>query len=114
MIQTSLLDAIEAESRKQEGMRVAVDHAEKEEPGWAERAYGLLKEFLQETPGEFMAEQVRSYAAMIDFPLPPHARAWGAIFCRAKKEGLIYCTRIGQVSNVKAHRANANVWRVNK
>jgi hypothetical protein len=106
-MQLSLLDAIEARDK---GINKALTHAEQECEGWGEKAYDLIKQYLSEVSTSFMAEEIRSYAAMYDFPLPPHARAWGAVIVRAAKEGLIKKVGYGQVMNRKAHMANASVW----
>jgi hypothetical protein len=96
---------------RDEGMNRAVDHANRVVEDWSERAYTELQNFLRSNPGEFMCEDFRGWCAMIDFPLPPHARAFGGVIARAARAGLIKKAGIGQVKNVKAHCANANVWR---
>ena len=60
-----------------------------------------------------MGEDLRSYAAEVDFDLPPHARAWGSIIQRAAKEYLIIKISTGSVKNPKAHMANAAIWERN-
>lgn len=111
MTQLSILDVIQARTERDAGINRATDHAEAINPGWNEMAYNLLKRFLSVHHGPFMAEELRSYAAQIDFPLPPHARAWGGIMARAAKSGIIERVGLGPVSNVKAHCANATIWR---
>jgi hypothetical protein len=95
---------------KNRGMEQAINHACEMEDNWKERAYELLKTFVLKTDVPFMAEQVRSYAALIGFPLPPSNRAWGGIISRAANSGLIQRVGIGKVSNTKAHQANASIW----
>lgn len=107
-LQLDILTAIEERDR---GIQQAVDHADQVNDNWSGQAYAVLQVFLKEYPGEFMAEDFRSYCAMIDFALPPHARAFGGVIARAAKAGLIKHVRIDKVKNVKAHRANAAVWR---
>lgn len=110
-METVQLDIFRAREAKNDGIQQAIDHANYLMPNWSNDAYSLLIKFLSVHVGTFMAEEVRSYAAMIDFPLPPHARAWGGVMQRAAKEGLIQRVGYGKVKNVKAHQANAAIWR---
>jgi hypothetical protein len=109
--QTDIFEAIQA---RDEGMKKAVDHADDVKPGWSQKAYELLLKFLSEQHGPFMAEDVRSFAAMVDFPLPPSGRAWGAVIVRASKNGLIKRSGYAPVKNVRAHMTPATLWTINK
>jgi hypothetical protein len=111
IVQMRQMEIFEAREARDQGIAAAADHAEQVNPGWNDQAYDFLKKFIDIRQGPFMAEEVRSYAALIDFPLPPHARAWGGIILRAVKAGLIQQDGTGKVTNVKAHRANAAIWR---
>lgn len=111
MNQPTLFDIPEAERLKEQGIQMAVDHANSVEPGWSEKAYQLLNEFLLINTGEFMAEDVRSYAAVIDFEIPPSSRAWGGVIQRAAKSGIIKQVGFGKTKNVKAHRTPAAIWK---
>lgn len=105
------LDIFKSSENRDQGIMKAVDHANAVVPNWKDCAHQLLQEFLSVHPGPFMAEDVRAYASQIDFPLPPHARAWGGVIMRAMNAGLIIQEGTGKVKNVKAHRANAAIWR---
>lgn len=96
---------------KNNGINQAVNHANEVSPGWADRAYQFLLKFLANHNGAFMAEEVRSYAALMDFELPPSNRAWGGVIVRAKIAGIIESCGTKQVRNKKAHCANAGLWR---
>lgn len=104
------LDIFKSREARDKGMQTAVDHAEAVIPDWSQKAYGLLQEFLKIHVGEFQAEEVRSHAALVDFPLPPHARAWGGVIARAARSNLIKQIGIRKVRNPKAHCANSAVW----
>lgn len=96
---------------RDEGIARAEKHAEKVDPEWAAKAYKFFTEiFLRDHNGPFMAEQVRSAAAYLDFPLPPNARAWGGVFLKARTAGIIKSLGTKPVRNPKAHRANAALW----
>lgn len=106
-----LLDPERGRVLKEKGMQKAVTSADRDTPKWSVYAYKLLIEFLDKHEGQFLVEDVRSYAAQFeDFPEPPSARAWGSIVKKAKQNGLVRCCGITQVKNVKAHRANASIW----
>lgn len=98
---------------KQEGMYNSVANADNRIEAWSDRAYFILMEFISRQTDVFMGEDVREYAGKRGLPEPPSKRAWGAVMARAKKEGLIVFSGYSQVSNPKAHRANASLWRVN-
>jgi len=92
------------------GIKRAVDHADRVHESWSDKAYGLLKDFLRVRRTEFLAEDFRE--AVTDLiPAPPHNRAYGGVFMRAAKAGLIRRIRYQAVKNVKAHCANASVWK---
>lgn len=107
------LDILTAIEERDKGIKVAMDHADHVNENWSEGAYKLLQEFLKETHGEFMGEHVRSYAAVVDFPLPPSSRAWGGIIRKAALAGLIKKVGHGQVANPKAHACFASIWTKN-
>jgi len=91
------------------GMQKAVDNAEDKHPSWSDCALSLLVQYPND---EFMAEQVREFARNRGLPDPPSKRAWGAIIAKAKKMGIIIHVRYDRVSNPKAHRTPASVWRI--
>jgi len=92
------------------GISRAVDHAEREAPGWSTRALEMLRRYVTEVGGEFMAEQVRSFAKEQGLPDPVHLRAWGGVVVKARNAGIICCVGTGQVENPNAHCANAAKW----
>lgn len=104
------LDILSSIAERDAGIQTAITHADAVTPDWSSMAYEELKRFLKITPGEFMGENFRSHCAQIDFPLPPHARAFGGIIVKAYKSGLIRRVRFDQVSNKKAHACFASVW----
>lgn len=96
---------------KQGGMQVAIDHANQKHDGWEEMAFDLLKQFLLTKNEAFLCEEFRRYAESEgELPPPPHARAYGPLFQRAKREKLLKHAGIAQVHNPKAHMANASLW----
>lgn len=96
---------------KQGGINVAAEHADQVHPGWQDEAFDALKIFLLWNNSPFMCETFRAFAeSECDLPPPPNARAYGAVMQRGKREGLIEHAGIRQVSNPRAHMANASQW----
>lgn len=99
------------EQLKIDGMKAAIDHADTVTRDWSGRAYAIVQEYLMcfgRTP--FKAEDVRLYAELMDLPPPPHNRAWGSVFNRAKKIGIIRSIGTVKVRNPKAHSCYATLW----
>lgn len=95
---------------KEIGMQRASDKAEKENPGWNEAAYEMLKQFLEIRFHPFLMEDFRAYAEPSGLPSPPTGRAYGSVAVKAAKNGLMRRIGYTQVTNPIAHRANASVW----
>lgn len=94
------------------GMKQATDHADQKIEKWSDRAYDFLLEFIK-TNKEFMAEDVRN-ASEGTLELPPSNRAWGSIFVKAARAGMIKRKGYRQVKNAKAHCTPATLWEVLK
>jgi hypothetical protein len=105
-----ILDIKQGRVDRDNGIKAAVDHADRVSEGWSDKAYQFLLKFLNNHNGPFMAEEIRSAAALMDFELPPSARAWGAVVLKAAKAGIIERVGIQKVKNKTAHCANATVW----
>ena len=91
------------------GMHQASSHAEKICEAWNEKAYRLLVKFIS-CNNEFTCEQFRSWAEN-QIETPPSLRAYGGIINRAAHNQLIEQDGTVKVTNPKAHRANAALWR---
>lgn len=103
-------DFDQGEVLRDKGIKQSYDHANEVHENWGEQAFNFLKLYMRHNK-EFMAEEVRMASSLV-VPEPKSSRAWGAIIVRAKKEGLIYHHGYRSVSNAKAHKTPASVWRV--
>ncbi len=108
--QAKVLDIVQGRQLRDAGIAKAELHAEQETPEWKTKAFAVLQSFIQLQHSPFMAEDVREYARLINFPQPPSNRAWGGVFVKACKEGLITKLGIQPVKNKNAHCANATLW----
>lgn len=114
MKQLSILDAIqEGQQRAESGLLKAVDHADRETPGWADKCWLLFLEWLQRKPKgyRFLVEEFRLHLeAQNKIEVPPTKRAYGFLSRKAARENLIFQCGTGKVVNPDAHRANAARW----
>ena len=75
-----------------EGMRRAVEHADRVEPNWSDEAlkflHGWAKGGKECGKGPFLIEQVIAVCRQYEcLPEPPTTKAWGAVVKRAQKAG---------------------------
>ena len=107
-------EAMIAKARGEAGAQRAADHADRIDPGWQDRALEMLREYLKvrETFLEkrFLGEEFRGWATEI-FGLdePPDARAFGAVFKRASRDGLI--ESVGFAPANSSNRSPKTLWR---
>jgi len=94
---------------RNKGIQKAINHADEIIPNWSDSAFNYLKKYIK-SHKQFMAEDVR-IASRKFIPEPPSARAWGGVIIRANKLGLIKHIGYKNVSNEKAHRTPASVWK---
>lgn len=82
----------EAAARRDEGMTLAVDKANRDAPGWSDEAFLAVKRFCASMySGKlFLTEDVRAWAERGGYvSRPDNERAWGAVMRRAAANGLI-------------------------
>lgn len=105
----------EARAQRDAGIRKAVEHAEDFTPDWSDRAYDVMRCFVDgwriEGRADFTGEDIRDYADRLGLPKPPHLRAWGAIFQRAAKSGLIVKTGFTTARAPHVHQSILATWR---
>lgn len=105
------LDYTKASEARNQGIDQSISHANEVNPGWSEKAYNKLKEFLTIFSDPFQAEEVRSFAAVDDeFPDPPNNRSWGGVFLKAANAGLIRKIGSQNTKAVKSHCTPAALW----
>lgn len=103
------LDWTAARAARDAGIQRAVDHAEAVVPRWADTAFAFLLTYLAGQSGRFTSEDVR-LAASSTVPVPPNERAWGGIFQKAAKRGLIVRDGYTSARDPKVHCNVVTVW----
>ncbi len=104
------LNLFKGRELRDDGIQRALDNAEARHAEWPERAYLYLLYYCT-IRKVFMAEEVR-VSSRGYIPTPPSLRAWGAVFVRGVREGIIVRKGYRQVSNAKAHCTPATLWKV--
>ena len=97
-----------ARRERDAGMAQATDHADDVVPEWQDMAFDFLVAFAKRHPF-FISEDVSYASKGAGFPQPPTDRAWGSVYRRAAKAGLIVQHGIGR-SN-RRHRSICPQWR---
>lgn len=102
------MNQLPGEKLRDEGIDRAVKHAERVEPDWALNALDYVR---ANAFGEFTAEDIRLEAEANGIPNPPHERAWGGVFVKARTEGFIKPTgHFRPAKHQKSHRGPKRVW----
>lgn len=103
---------LDGSALRDRGIQQAEDHAEATIPGWKQEAMKYLSDFLtRQGSVPFMTEYLRTWCHAQGLPHPPSLRAWGGIITRAKRQRLIEFVRYEAVSNPRAHKTPASVWK---
>lgn len=106
---TFVPSASEAQKRADVGMTRAVEHADRVEPAWSERALAALQRYCAANPAEFTAEVARVAMHADGLSHPPDGRAWGAVFKVAARRGWI--EQVGYAPRRSGNMTPAPLWR---
>lgn len=77
---------------------------------WLEAACLAVLRLGRHITGGWLLETIREWLADEQFPVPPDARAWGAVLQRLKREGRIQA--VGYRSARSSHGSPKVLWRV--
>ena len=104
------MDFSEARERADIGMALAEEKANNDKWGWSDDAlHGLEMYCLAHSDDQFLAEQVRAWVeemGVVD--APENERAWGAVFKRAARLGVIH--RVGYAPSKSSNLAPKCLW----
>lgn len=104
----------EARAARDEGIGRAAQHADEVVQNWGDRAYSMLLDYLtkpEQFTSAFTSEDVREHAERLRLPEPPHLRAWGSVFVRASRAGLICKAGVTEARAKHVHCGIIAVWR---
>ena len=82
------LDHALARAAAEIGMRMALEHAERDVQNWGDLAYLFLEQFCR-SHATFISEDVSDASKSWGLVQPHTDRAWGSVYRRAIKSGLI-------------------------
>ena len=103
---------IPEESKMSKAIRLSEDKQNKIVNNWSDNAIKLLTVYCI-TVKDFIAEDFRKYAEANGLEQPREPRAYGGLFVRAKKIGLIEST--GQYRKMKSEQSHScpkMVWKI--
>lgn len=92
----------QARAQRDAGMQQALEHAQRVDESWPEQAFRHLIDYA-ETHETFISHNVTE-----GLPAPTDDRAWGNIFVRAAKVGII--KRIGYGVSHRRHASPTPLW----
>lgn len=107
------MSSLAGREARDEGIQRAADGAETRIPGWGDRALDILACFASRSEARtqpFTSEDVRKYAANLGLPSPPELRAWGSVFQRAVRRGMIRRAGTGTAAAGQAHCRLQALW----
>lgn len=93
---------------RDEGIKRAADHADRTTPEWTDVAYSFLLSFARDHE-LFISEDVSNASKSAAFPQPPTDRAWGTVYRRAAKAGIIVQDGFGR--SARRHASICPRWR---
>jgi hypothetical protein len=94
------------------GMGRSTAHADDCHADWSAMAYFSVRNFIRKYDANFTAEEVRSWAHAKGLPMPPDGRAWGSVFQRVAREGIIRKLGYRQAEGRACHMHPVTLWRV--
>lgn len=99
-----------ARAGRDEGIERAQQHAERESPGWSDRALQALKRYV-ESHEIIVGPDFRRWAREHGVEMPPNQRAWGGVFLKAAHIGLIVHHGYTNTGDETMHKQVVKVWR---
>lgn len=100
----------EAELNRDQGIAKAEYSALCKNEDWYRKAFDILNLYIALHSDPFLAEDVRNFAEGQKLEIPPSKRAWGSVFLKASKNGVIRKVGYARTSNPKAHKTPATLW----
>lgn len=102
------LDHAMAQEQAEDGMRRALEHAERTVEKWGDLAFIFLEQYARRH-GSFISEEVSEASKVWGMAQPPTDRAWGQVYRRALKAGVIEQDGAGR--SKRRHNTICPRWR---
>jgi hypothetical protein len=101
----------DAEKRRDTGMALAVDKADRDQPMWSDTALLALEKYCLVHPDrKFLGEDVREWAeGMGIVSAPDNGRAWGAVIRKAASLKII--RKVGYAPSRSSNLSPKCLWR---
>ena len=100
---------------RDQGIAMAAQAADRQNPLWQHRAMDALLAYLQTQDKEFMTEDFRQWAETEgNLPTPPSGRAYGSVMTAAYRNKVIKHKGYQRTTNPAAHSTPASIWITNK
>lgn len=101
----------QAMAERDRGMAVSLEHAEAVHRNWGDEAYDLLAYWCSGDSGiQFTSYSFLRFADTQSLRAPPTPKAWGSIFVKAAKNGLI--RKVGYRPHPLRHASPTVLWEV--
>lgn len=97
-----------ARDKRDEGMQRAAEHADAVHDNWTVVAYSFLLSFARRNEF-FISEEVSGASKEALLPQPPSDRAWGSVYTKARKSGIIVQDGFGR--SARRHASICPRWR---
>lgn len=103
------IDLTAARAGRDQGMAKSLGHAESVEPGWGDIAYSIMERYLSKCHGAKITSYhfIRWYEGTV-YPQPPTPKAFGPIFTKAARNGLI--RKVGYQPHPLRHNSPTVTW----
>jgi len=93
----------------QSGINRAINHADEKIMSWSDKALAFLTLYANRYDQEFCATHVRKWATKQGLPEPPSKLAWGGVFQRASRAGIIQRTRSDYFNEFESDNTHAQI-----
>lgn len=106
-VEQQAIDFAAARAARDEGIQRSANKAARAAETWPEDAYNFLCRYAR-THERFISEELTACADRMGYGAPTSSKAWGAIFQRASREGII--RRDGYGVSLRRHCSPSPMW----
>jgi hypothetical protein len=100
------IELLKARDERDEGMRIAVDHADAVTPNWSEHALNWVRLYCKTNKEPFVCDELREWSEPRGCMVPISSQAWGSVMVKACKDGVI--KKLGYTTCIFPNRTNTH------